>query len=54
MMGGIFIGLNWSVFQICGINAIGALVIIGLIALVATQSARMGKAESCAGVLKEG
>jgi AAHS family 4-hydroxybenzoate transporter-like MFS transporter len=54
MIGGIFIGLNWTVFKICGINAIGALVIIGLIALIAAQSARVSKAESCAGVLKEG
>ncbi|HUJ68676.1 MAG TPA: MFS transporter [Syntrophorhabdales bacterium] len=46
MVGGIFIGLNWSVFRICGVNAIGALVIIGLIALVAADSARVRKAAS--------
>ena len=46
MIGGIFIGLNWTVFQICGINALGALVIVGLIAVIATQSARMLNAAS--------
>ena len=46
MVGGIFIGLNWTVFRICGVNAIGALVIIGLIGLVAADSARMRKAAS--------
>jgi AAHS family 4-hydroxybenzoate transporter-like MFS transporter len=39
-MGGLLIGLNWTVLSICGSNAVGALMIVGLITMLAARSAR--------------
>jgi AAHS family 4-hydroxybenzoate transporter-like MFS transporter len=46
LIGGIFIGLNWTVFEICGSNAVGALIIVGIIAILVAYSARVRKAAS--------
>jgi MFS transporter, AAHS family, 4-hydroxybenzoate transporter len=46
LIGGIFIGLNWTVFEIWGSNAVGALIIVGIIAILAAHSARVRKAAS--------
>ncbi len=46
LMGGVFIGLNWTVFQICGSNAILNLVIVGVIGILAAHSAGIRKAAS--------
>ena len=51
LIGGILIGLNWTVFEICGSNAVDALIIVGIIAILAAHSARVRKT---AGVLREG
>ena len=41
LIGGIFISLNWTVFEICGRNAVGALIIVGIIAILAAHSSRV-------------
>jgi len=46
VIGAIFIGLNWTVFEICGSNAVGALIIVGILAILASHSARIRKAAS--------
>ena len=48
LMGGIFIGLNWTVFEICGSNAFLALVIVGVIAVLAVYAAKIPKPASTA------
>ena len=59
-MGGILIGLNWTVFKICGSNAVGALVIVGLITMLAAHSARIrwrtrdGRTEGGVGLIRRG
>ena len=42
LMGAVFIGLNWTVFKICGVNSILALVIMGIVALLALRTSRIG------------
>jgi AAHS family 4-hydroxybenzoate transporter-like MFS transporter len=49
LMGAVFLGLNWTVFQICGTNAFLALVIVVIIAILSTQAARMRKEVSTVG-----
>ena len=44
LVGGILIGLNWTVFEICASNAMDALIIVGIIAILATHSAGVRKA----------
>jgi AAHS family 4-hydroxybenzoate transporter-like MFS transporter len=46
LIGGIFIGLNWTVFEICAGNGLGALIIMGILAILAAHSARIRKAAS--------
>jgi AAHS family 4-hydroxybenzoate transporter-like MFS transporter len=46
LIGGILIGRNWTVFAICGSNALGALIIIGIIAILASYTARIRKKAS--------
>ena len=46
LIGGIFIGLNWTVFEICGSNAVGALIIVGIIAILVAHFARVSKEAS--------
>ncbi len=46
LLGAILIGLNWTVFAICGSNAIGALIVVGIIAILALHTARIRKAAS--------
>jgi AAHS family 4-hydroxybenzoate transporter-like MFS transporter len=48
LVGGFLIGLNWSVFRICGTSAIGALIIVGLIGILFAHAARVPKAASSA------
>ena len=48
LMGAVFLGLNWTVFQICGSNAFLALIIVIIIAILSTQAARMRKEVSTA------
>ncbi len=43
LIGGIFIRLDWSMFQIFGGNAIGALVIVGLIGILLAHVRRVSK-----------
>ena len=43
LVGGILIGLNWTVFEICGSSAVDALIIVGIIAILAAHSARVPK-----------
>ncbi|MGD0663820.1 MAG: MFS transporter [Syntrophorhabdales bacterium] len=43
LIGGLLIGLNWTVFAICGSNAVDALIIVGIIAILAAHSARVRK-----------
>jgi hypothetical protein len=42
-MGGILIGLNWSVFEICGSSAVDALIIVGIVAILTAHSAGVPK-----------
>jgi MFS transporter, AAHS family, 4-hydroxybenzoate transporter len=44
LIGSLLIGLNWTVFEICGSNAVDALIIVGIIAILAAHSARVRKA----------
>jgi AAHS family 4-hydroxybenzoate transporter-like MFS transporter len=46
LIGGAFIGLNWTVFEICGSNALGALAIVGLITILSAHAARVRLAAS--------
>jgi AAHS family 4-hydroxybenzoate transporter-like MFS transporter len=46
LIGGMLIGLKLTVFEICGSNAIGALIIIGIIAILTAHTARIRKMES--------
>ena len=52
-IGGMFIGLNWTVFEICSSNAVGALVIGGLITILSVHTARARTAASDAVVCAE-
>ena len=46
LIGGMLIGLKLTVFEICGSNAIGALIIVGIIAILTAHTARIRKMES--------
>jgi AAHS family 4-hydroxybenzoate transporter-like MFS transporter len=46
LIGGIFISLDWSIFQIFGGNAICALVIVGLIGILSAHARKVRKAAS--------
>jgi AAHS family 4-hydroxybenzoate transporter-like MFS transporter len=53
LIGGLLIGLNWTVFEICGSSAVDALVIVGIIAILAAHSAGVRKG-GMQRVLREG
>jgi Ca2+/Na+ antiporter len=40
LVGGFLIGFNWTVLEICGSNSVLALIVVGLIALLAARAAK--------------